>query len=87
MILTLMFRPYCHLCHQMLEALQELRQHYQFEINIIEIDHFPELEAKYNELVPVLLHQDQEICHWHLNKTKLINYLENYSRSIKKAPE
>ena len=33
-------------------------------------------EAKYNELVPVLLHGEHEICHWHLDEAALRAYLE-----------
>lgn len=74
---TLLFREYCSLCHQMRDALAPWQTRYGFELEIIEIDDFPELEAKYNELVPVLLHGDNEICHWHLDETKLQAYLDN----------
>ena len=77
MILTLMFREYCSLCHQMRDALAPWQARYGFELEIIEIDDFPELETKYNELVPVLLHGDNEICHWHLDEAKLQTYLDN----------
>lgn len=79
MILTLMFREYCSLCHHMRDALAPWQARYGFELEIIEIDDFPELEAKYNELVPVLLHGDNEICHWHLDEAKLQAYLDSLS--------
>lgn len=75
MKLTLMFRPYCGLCHQMLDALKPFQATYHLEIEIIEIDDFPELEQKYNELVPVLLHGEHKICHWHLDEPALHSYL------------
>ena len=75
--LTLMFRPYCGLCHIMLEQLQHLQKEINFDIEIIEIDDFPEVEARYNELVPVLLHHENQICYWHLDEPKLISYLTN----------
>lgn len=78
MTLTLMFREYCGLCHQMRDALAPWRAHYGFELEIVEIDDFPDLEAKYNELVPVLLHGDTEICHWHLDEGKLQAYLDGF---------
>lgn len=74
-----MFREYCSLCHQMRDALALWQTRYGFELEIIEIDDFPELEAKYNELVPVLLHGDNEICHWHLDEAKLQAYLDSLS--------
>ncbi|MDO4433613.1 MAG: glutaredoxin family protein [Alysiella sp.] len=75
MKLTVMFRPYCGLCHQMLDALRPFQAVYGFEVEIVEIDDFPELEQKYNELVPVLLHGDTEICHWHLDEVALRQHL------------
>ena len=77
MKLTLMFRTYCGLCHQMRDALQPYLAEYRAELEIVEIDDFPELEAKYNELVPVLLHEGEEICHWYLDEAKLLAVLQN----------
>ena len=76
MKLTLMFRTYCGLFHQMRDALQPYLAEYRAELEIVEIDDFPDLEAKYNELVPVLLHGEHEICHWHLDEAALRAYLE-----------
>ena len=69
--LTLYFRDYCSLCHQMLAQLQPLRQQYGFDIQVVDVDADPELEARYNELVPVLMDGDTQICHWHLDEAKL----------------
>lgn len=80
MTLTLLFREYCGLCHQMRDALAPWQVRYGFELEIIDIDDFPELENQYNELVPVLLHGEREICHWHFDEAKLKNYLDNLSR-------
>ena len=77
MTLTFLTRPYCGLCRQMLEALAPFQAAYGFTLNSIPIDDFPELEAKYNELVPVLLKDEEEICHWHLDTEKLLAVLTN----------
>jgi thioredoxin reductase (NADPH) len=69
--LTLYFREYCSLCHQMLAQLQPWRERHGFAIDVIDVDADPVLEARYNELVPVLLDGDTEICHWHLDEAKL----------------
>lgn len=74
MVLTLMFRSYCSLCHQMQNALNLLQFELDFELEIIEIDDDPELEKKYNELVPVLLHQQNQLCHWYLDEMALRAY-------------
>ena len=77
MVLTLMFREYCSLCHQMRATLQPYQAEYGFELQVLDVDEDPELEARYNELVPVLLHEGEEICHWHLDEAKLLAVLQN----------
>ena len=71
MKLILMYREYCSLCRHMLEALWPWQAQYGFEIEVVDVDADPELEACYNELVPVLLLGDAEICHWHLDEARL----------------
>lgn len=75
MVFQLMFREYCSLCHQMCDALRPFQEEWGFQLEVIDVDEFPELEQKYNDLVPVLLHNDIEICHWHLDENKLLAYL------------
>ncbi|MDD2183085.1 glutaredoxin family protein [Kingella sp. SNUBH-2017] len=75
MTLTLMFREYCGLCHQMRDALRPFQERWGFEIEIVDVDDDPALEEKYNELVPVLLHGAHQICHWHLDAAALEAYL------------
>ncbi|MDO4904636.1 MAG: glutaredoxin family protein [Lautropia sp.] len=76
MKLTLMSREYCSLCHEMVDALRPYQAAYGFDLEIIDVDSTPELEAKYNELVPVLLIGGRQICHWHLDEPKLRALLE-----------
>ena len=75
MTLTLLFREYCSLCHHMRQALLPYQQQYGFELNVVDVDEDENLVARYNELVPVLLHGEHEICHWHLNEAALSAYL------------
>ena len=75
MKLTLMFREYCSLCHAMRDALKPLQEEYGFELEIFDVDDDPLLVEKYNELVPVLLDGETEICHWHLDEAKLRAHL------------
>ncbi|WP_036494833.1 glutaredoxin family protein [Neisseria weaveri] len=77
MKLTLMFREYCSLCHKMRDALGPYQERYGFELEIVDVDENPDLEEKYNELVPVLLHGKVQICHWHLDEVQLETYLES----------
>ena len=75
MTLTLLFRDYCSLCHHMRQALLPYQQQYGFALNVVDVDEDENLVARYNELVPVLLHGEHEICHWHLNEAALSAYL------------
>lgn len=65
--LTLISRSYCHLCHDMEAALAPLLAEYRASVTVLDVDADPALEAKYDELVPVLLHGDSELCHYFLD--------------------
>jgi len=73
--LTLMSRVYCHLCHDMEAALAPLATEFGAQVEVIDVDTDPRLEALYNELVPVLLHEDRELCHYFLDEPKVRDYL------------
>ena len=57
------------------QALRPLADEFGAEIDILDVDADPELEALYNERVPVLLHEDEELCHYFLEITKVRDYL------------
>lgn len=73
--LTLMSRGYCHLCHDMEAALAPLAAEFGIEVEVLDVDADPALEALYNELVPVLLHEGNELCHYFLDAAKVRDYL------------
>lgn len=75
MKLTLVSRTYCHLCHDMEVALAPLALEFGAEVEVVDVDADPALEALYDELVPVLLHQGQELCHYFLDVAKVRDYL------------
>ena len=74
--LTLISREYCHLCHEMELALSPLRIEYGVKLEILDVDADPELEARYNEWVPVLLHEGTELCHHFLDNARVRDYLD-----------
>lgn len=76
--LTVYGRTYCHLCDDMLLALSDLRHALGFEVEMVDIDRDPELEARFGEWVPVLMHGDVEICHYHLDRARLTAHLHSF---------
>lgn len=73
--LTLMSRGYCHLCHDMEVALAPLAAEFGATVTVLDVDADPVLEEKYDELVPVLLHGNIELCHYFLDAPKIREYL------------
>ena len=59
----------------MITGLRDLQAGARFELEIIDVDSDPALEARYGELVPVLVGANGEICHYHLNAAKVNDYL------------
>lgn len=75
-LLTLFGREYCSLCQQMREELRLLAPELNLDIVWFDIDDDDVVEAKYNEMVPVLAGQaDEVICFYHLDRNKLDAYL------------
>lgn len=73
--LTLMSRQWCHLCHDMEVALAPIAEQFGAKVVVCDVDADPELERLYDELVPVLLHGDSELCHYFLDEAKVREYL------------
>ena len=76
--LTLLSRSYCHLCHDMEVAMAPLAAEAGATVQVVDVDADPELVARYDEWVPVLLHGDIELCHYHLDATKVREYLAGF---------
>ncbi len=69
--LTLLSRAYCHLCDEMAAALAPLAARFGAAVTVVDVDADPALEARYGELVPVLLLGDPaagaKLCHHRLD--------------------
>lgn len=65
--LLLYSREGCHLCDDMLHALRPLQTQMGFTITLIDIDADQVLHEQYNELVPVLVGPEGEICRYRLD--------------------
>ena len=87
---TLYARGYCHLCDDMLAALQALETPSQpFAIRVLDVDADPTLVARFDELVPVLYGAlDQpELCHYFLDSPAVLAYLEGQAGNPVGRPE
>ena len=69
--LRLFGRAWCHLCEDMLAALSPLLAEFGAQVDVVDIDADPVLEARYNELVPVLVCDGVELCHYHLDVARV----------------
>ena len=78
---TLYGRGYCHLCEDMLAALQAMVPAGRpFEVEVIDVDADPALVARFDELVPVLFGADlkaPELCHYFLDEAAVNAYLNS----------
>ena len=69
--LTVYGREECHLCQDMIAALRKMQTDVSFTLDIIDVDNDSDLQARYGTLVPVLMADGEEICHYHLDMAAL----------------
>lgn len=70
---TLYSRSYCHLCEDMLTALQAMTLAEACVIDVVDVDADEALVARYDELVPVLAASRngepvRQLCHYFLDE-------------------
>jgi hypothetical protein len=82
---TLYSRSYCHLCDDMLQALNALQTgSLRFAVDVIDVDTDEALVARFDELVPVLFGDlsQPELCHYFLDADAVRAYLAALPVSI-----
>jgi thiol-disulfide isomerase/thioredoxin len=81
---TLYSRSYCHLCEDMLLALEALQtQSVRFSVSVIDVDADEALVARFDELVPVLFGplDEPELCHYFLDEQAVRGFLARHAVS------
>ena len=73
--LSLYHRRGCHLCDEMLEAVEHLLIGRNIEIVMVDIAEDPVLIASYGEDIPVLFAGSYEICRHRLDADRLLQWL------------
>ncbi len=76
--LVLYSRTYCHLCEEMLAALERLRTEFDFAVRVVDVDSAPELERRFGEVVPVLAHGEHQLAQTRLDEASLRVYLSRF---------
>jgi hypothetical protein len=71
-------RAWCHLCDEMLAGLQALPAVPPFLVSVVDVDTDDALEQRFGDKVPVLMHGDRELCHYHLDVAAVTEYLLNF---------
>jgi glutaredoxin len=70
-------RQGCHLCEVMKDELEAMDLVQTRSIKVVDIDTDHVLAKRFNDLIPVLFVNDVEVCHYKLNKKKLLRVLES----------
>jgi hypothetical protein len=73
--LTVYSRACCHLCDDMIAGLHALQARVAFDFDVIDVDANAQLEARYGNDVPVLVHGERELCRHRLTSAFLTDYL------------
>ncbi|MEE9320582.1 MAG: glutaredoxin family protein [Granulosicoccus sp.] len=79
--LTLFFREGCHLCEDLEQQLEQLLPRGSYRLLRVDIDDNPALRERYNERVPVLAHDEIELCHHFLDLQAVRQVLASYNTS------
>lgn len=74
-------RSYCHLCNELLQALQDFLGDRHHEVLVLDVDADPALLARFDERVPVLFgirdgEPDQELCHYFMDRERVAAFLQ-----------
>lgn len=77
---TLYARSYCHLCEDMLAALDACLAGagLAYTVDVVDVDADPAMVARYDELVPVLVAGagagEAQLCHYFLDAAAVLRY-------------
>ena len=75
---VVMSREWCHLCHDLVDRLLPLAGELGWAVRVLDVDADPELEARWDELVPVVLAGDTELCRYHLDEAAIRVYCSRF---------
>jgi len=65
----------CHLCDVLIDELRHAIAGHPVDVTVIDVDSDPALVARYGARVPVLVADDEEVCHFRLARDRVIALL------------
>lgn len=72
---TVLSRPDCSLCEQLLAELAELLGPAEAaRVRVVDVDHDPALARKYGQRIPVLLADGEFVCDYRLDRERVAAY-------------
>lgn len=63
-------RPACHLCDEAKDVVERVQKRLAFEINVINIETDPELEAAYGTEIPVVLIDGRKVFKYRVDEAE-----------------
>jgi len=69
--LVVFSRRGCHLCDVLIDEVRRAVAGQRVRVNVIDVDSDPNLTARYGARVPVLVANDEEVCHFRLDRERL----------------
>ncbi len=75
---TVYSRRQCHLCDQMLAELRPLLSGYDVGLEVVDVDTDDGLRNRFGPKVPVLVADDEELCHFRLIPERVRRLLEHH---------
>lgn len=75
---TVYSRRQCHLCDQMLVELRPLLSGHDVGLEVVDVDTDDGLRSRYGHKVPVLVADDEELCHFQLIPERVRRLLEHH---------
>ena len=77
-VLTVYSRPECHLCDELIAELEPSIAG-RARIDVVDISEDETLSRRFGLLIPVLMHEGEELSRYRLDRNRLTEFIERLS--------
>jgi hypothetical protein len=77
-VLTVYSRPECHLCDELIAELEPIIAG-RARIDVVDISEDETLSRRFGLLIPVLMHEGEELSRYRLDRNRLTEFIERLS--------